>query len=139
MFSESKTIYRKITEMNDSKNISKKYKKRYEELILLRRQMISQINALEDSMIVDRAPGEELADVGSNNFSSITNISILNTEEIELDQIDDAIEQMIAGKYGICQDCGEAIEPARLDAKPFAKYCIKHKELRELREQGYDV
>ena len=125
--------------MNDSKNISKKYKRRYEELILLRRQMISQINALEGSMIVDHASGEELADVGSNNFSNITNISILNTEEIELDQIDDAIEQMIAGTYGICQDCGEAIEPARLDAKPFAKLCVKHKELSELRAQGYDV
>lgn len=100
---------------------------------------MSQIDELEDSLLFDKQPGEELADVGSDNFTRATNINLLNTEEIELDCIDEAIEKMYKDKYGICEDCGKAIEPGRLDAKPFAKYCVKHKEIREMREMGYDI
>ena len=115
------------------------YKERYEQLITLRRQMMSQIGNLEDSIQIDRQPGEELADVGSDNFSRTTNINLLNTEELELDHIDNAIEKMFKNTYGICEDCDQPIEKGRLDAKPFAQYCVKHKEIREMRELGYDV
>lgn len=119
--------------------VPEKYKERYDQLITLRRQMMSQIDSLEDTIQFDRQPGEELADVGSDNFTRVTNINLLNTEELELDSIDDAIEKMYTNKYGICEDCGNPIEKGRLDAKPFAKYCVKHKEIREMREMGYDV
>ncbi len=119
--------------------IPEQYRERYDQLITLRRQMQSQIGILEQSLESNKQPGEELADIGSDNFTQITNINILNTEELELDMIDDAIEKMYAGTYGICEDCGKAIEPARLEAKPFAKLCLKHKELREQEELGIDV
>lgn len=125
--------------MKDSQLIDTKYKVRYEQLIILRRQMMSQIGTLEESLINDCGAGEELADIGSNAFGRETNINILNTEEIELDEIDDAIEKMFSGTYGICQDCGLEIEKGRLDAKPFAKYCLKDKEIHEKRDLGYDV
>ncbi|MBE6355527.1 MAG: TraR/DksA family transcriptional regulator [Lentisphaerae bacterium] len=45
--------------------------------------------------------------------------------------IDDAIERLANGEYGICMDCGEAISEARLKARPYAIFCIKCKSRHE--------
>ncbi|AQZ94549.1 TraR/DksA family transcriptional regulator [Halopseudomonas phragmitis] len=42
-----------------------------------------------------------------------------------------AIERYKQGEYGICQRCGEAIAPARLEALPAAEYCIGCADLAE--------
>ena len=43
----------------------------------------------------------------------------------ELEQIEHALKRMEKGEYGICEDCGEFINPKRLEAVPFASLCIK--------------
>ena len=45
--------------------------------------------------------------------------------------IDDAIERLANGEYGICMDCGEPISEARLMARPYALFCIKCKSRHE--------
>src|SRR5690606_36479873 len=35
-----------------------------------------------------------------------------------------ALERLDAGTYGVCANCGEAIAPARLEARPYARTCI---------------
>ncbi len=45
--------------------------------------------------------------------------------------IDDAIERLANGEYGICMDCGEPISEARLMARPYAVFCIKCKSRHE--------
>ncbi|KJL32095.1 TraR/DksA family transcriptional regulator [Microbacterium oxydans] len=42
----------------------------------------------------------------------------------ELQQVDDALARTDAGTYGICARCGKPIPAARLDARPFAEYCV---------------
>jgi DnaK suppressor protein len=42
----------------------------------------------------------------------------------ELREVDRALEEMDAGRYGICLDCGEPIAAARLRALPFATRCV---------------
>ncbi len=41
----------------------------------------------------------------------------------ELAQIDIALNQLAAGKYGCCLLCGAGIEPGRLDAVPYTTTC----------------
>jgi DnaK suppressor protein len=41
-----------------------------------------------------------------------------------LAEIEDALTKLDAGTYGQCEDCGQAIAPARLEAMPSARYCI---------------
>lgn len=43
--------------------------------------------------------------------------------ELELAGIDAALERIEQGLYGACQACGEPIEPARLQAVPYAVLC----------------
>jgi DnaK suppressor protein len=43
----------------------------------------------------------------------------------ELANINRALEDLDAGRYGTCEDCGEAIAPKRLKALPFATRCVE--------------
>jgi len=41
-----------------------------------------------------------------------------------LDEVKSALEKLESGTYGTCEDCGQPIDPVRLEAKPAAPYCI---------------
>ena len=41
-------------------------------------------------------------------------------------EVGQAIGRLESGSYGNCEACGVAIEPARLEAMPAARFCIKH-------------
>jgi DnaK suppressor protein len=41
-----------------------------------------------------------------------------------LHQVDEALERMDEGTYGVCVDCGEDIDPARLEARPLSIRCV---------------
>lgn len=43
----------------------------------------------------------------------------------ELEEVERALEDLDAGRYGICRDCGESIAPARLRVMPFATRCVQ--------------
>jgi RNA polymerase-binding transcription factor len=47
-----------------------------------------------------------------------------------LKEIDSALKRVAGGTYGECEDCGEAINPNRLKAIPWARYCVPCQELR---------
>jgi DnaK suppressor protein len=41
-----------------------------------------------------------------------------------LDGVVRALAKLTGGDYGACEDCGQLINPLRLEAKPAARYCI---------------
>ena len=50
-------------------------------------------------------------------------LALTEHEAAEMQAIDEAISRLEAGSYGVCQDCGEHITPARLTAQPSARRC----------------
>ncbi len=55
-------------------------------------------------------------------------IQLKQTDAKLLRAIEDALQRVEAGTYGICTDCEEEISPARLKAVPWTKVCISCKE-----------
>lgn len=49
----------------------------------------------------------------------------------KLESIEYALRQARKGRYGICESCGEPIDPARLDIVPEATLCVPCKSARE--------
>jgi DnaK suppressor protein len=49
--------------------------------------------------------------------------ALLDRQSREIAQIEAALERLGHGRYGICHECGEAIEVQRLRALPFAQRC----------------
>ncbi len=42
-----------------------------------------------------------------------------------------ALERLRQGSFGECAECGGDIEPKRLEAIPWTRYCVKCQEMRE--------
>ena len=58
-------------------------------------------------------------------------IALVGTMEHRLGAVDYALRQAEQGSYGICERCGEPIDPERLEALPEATLCIKCKAIVE--------
>ena len=64
---------------------------------------------------------------------SVMNITPIKTHRDYrrmLKEIDSALDRVEGGTYGECEGCGEAINPERLKAIPWARYCVPCQELR---------
>lgn len=55
------------------------------------------------------------------------NLALEDTLEKELKKVNNALEKIGSGDYGICQNCGEEIDIERLRTYPAAQNCIKCK------------
>jgi DnaK suppressor protein len=52
-----------------------------------------------------------------------------NTIDIKLlREISGALHRIDTGQYGVCLECDEPISPKRLDAVPWARYCVSCQE-----------
>lgn len=54
-----------------------------------------------------------------------------------LAEVRSALERMDDGSYGTCAACGRQIEPARLEAVPWALYCLKDQEEDDARRPAH--
>jgi RNA polymerase-binding transcription factor DksA len=68
------------------------------------------------------------ADSGSETFEREKDLSILEQLERELEELQAALERVDAGTYGVDEDTGEPIDPARLDAFPTARTNVERTE-----------
>src|SRR5262249_55229319 len=50
--------------------------------------------------------------------------AVVDRRARELQQVDSALEDIEAGRYGVCRDCGGEIAEARLRVLPFAPRCV---------------
>ena len=62
-------------------------------------------------------------------------ISLQEMRNRERQLIDDALDSLDEGTYGMCADCGEEISEKRLQALPFARLCVECQSKRELMEK----
>ncbi|MGD0497340.1 MAG: TraR/DksA family transcriptional regulator [Bryobacteraceae bacterium] len=58
----------------------------------------------------------------------------LDRESNLLRNVNDALARIADGSYGICLHCEEEIRPKRMDAVPWAKYCIACQEAADRQE-----
>ena len=111
-------------------------RKFYEALINLRGQITNQYRDLSASSLAStKQAGEELADVGSDNFNRDLGLAMLTEDNHKLAQIEEAVERVLHDEYGTCADCGKMIAEARLLAIPFTTVCVDCKARREDNEK----
>ena len=62
---------------------------------------------------------------------------VLEEEDRLLFEIDAALKRISDGTYGVCDECGEPIPAARLEAKPWACHCVPCRSAWEKRANGH--
>jgi DnaK suppressor protein len=50
--------------------------------------------------------------------------SLVEQARARLAEVDAALARLDAGRYGICERCGQPIAPGRLEVRPTARLCI---------------
>lgn len=58
-------------------------------------------------------------------FEREKNLALVTNLERKVESIVAALRSIERGTYGICERCGEPIDPARLEVRPDAALCIK--------------
>ena len=76
-----------------------------------------------------------LGDVASLSFDREFAMSLAERQQKYLEQIDEALQRIEKGEYGICKVTGETIPVERLEEVPVAKYSVKGKEILEKQRQ----
>ena len=69
---------------------------------------------------------ENFADSGQVAAEQGEHRAIVGHIQDSLRDVNLALGKLEAGTYGKCEECGEEIAEARLEAMPAARYCIKH-------------
>jgi RNA polymerase-binding protein DksA len=104
-------------------------------LLIKRREIIGDVNCIENEALKKSrldASGDlssmpiHMADMGTDNFEQEFSLGLMDGERKLLNEINLALQRLIDGKYGICEGTGKEISRPRLEANPWAKYCIEY-------------
>jgi len=93
----------------------------------LRGSLIEEVSSRDDGTagLAEASTAEDHpADVGSETFERQKGLSILEQVQAQLRDIDRAVARVEDGTYGRCEACKEPIGAARLEARPFTRYCL---------------
>ena len=85
------------------------------------------IKPLQASMENNTRQGD-MADQASGNNEVHIALKLKQTDAKILQAIEEALQRIERGTYGVCRDCGNMIADARLNAIPWTRVCINCKE-----------
>lgn len=103
----------------------------------IRRDLVEQKGKLvaEAEATLNDLPDDEtypdLGDQASAESDKNFMLRLRSRESKLIKKIDETIELIDKGEYGICEDCGEEIDARRLEARPVTTFCIECKTRQE--------
>ncbi len=83
--------------------------------------------------------GEDYVDDAVTHYTREFLLSLSDLDRRQLLLVDEAIVRVTQGSYGECLMCGELINPKRLAAIPWARYCVKCQSIAEREELAQTV
>ncbi len=100
-----------------------------ERLLQERAQLIEKLK--DNDLSVDDSETPDPVDLAVRNYSKNVMLAVSENESRQLALIDEALLRVEDDEYGLCQNCEQAINPKRLAAIPWARYCLNCQELVE--------
>ena len=94
-------------------------------------------NELSDEMLglsrnIKQPVDRNMIDAAAENEDKEINQIEDMMEENQLHKIETALQKINDNTYGVCEDCGANIPIERLEVIPYALYCVKCEEKREI-------
>jgi DnaK suppressor protein len=65
------------------------------------------------------------ADLGTDEFEAEVSEGLLENENQILIDVNDALARIERGTFGRCEECEKEISKRRLEALPYARYCLE--------------
>ena len=107
-----------------------------------RREILVNVNEFEDEALKKSrldASGDlssmpiHMADQATDNYEQEFSLGLMDSEVRLIREIDDALARIEDNTYGICEGTGKQISRARLEAQPWARYCVEYARIAERR------
>lgn len=109
-------------------------------LLQRRREILNNVNEIEGETLRQSrldASGDlssmpiHMADLGTDNYQQEFSLGLMDSERKLIVEIDEALNRIENGTYGICEGTGEPIAKARLEAQPWARYSVEYARMVE--------
>lgn len=101
------------------------------ESLLAERNVLSNKLSSGKDLSVDDSETPDPVDLAVQNYSKNVMLAVSENDSRQLQMIDEALARIEDEEYGVCQNCGKEIQPKRLQAIPWARYCLSCQELVE--------
>jgi len=107
----------------------------------IKKKLIAQKKELLSEAVeaLNKLPGQivfpDLGDQASAEIDRSFMLRLRGRERKLLKKIEDAIDRIEQGLFGICDKCGEAIDIKRIEARPVTTMCIECKTQQEEEEK----
>ncbi len=120
--------------------LSKAELNEFKALLLLRKKVLQgDVKTLEDEGCKKGtdAAGDlstlpmHLADLGTDSFEQDITLGLMENESGELHEIEEALDRIKDGSFGLCESCKKKIPKERLKAIPYARLCVNCKKKEE--------
>jgi len=118
---------------------SKDRLKMFKEMLEAKRKQILENaqNTLADEMTLNADDLPDEMDLASSEALQSFTFRLRGREKFLLEKVEHALEKIIDGSFGLCEECGEEIAPKRLEARPETNLCIRCKEEQERAERDF--
>jgi DnaK suppressor protein len=110
---------------NKSQAIPAKWRKQYGYLLELREALLRrQADLANDALQEKPSFSMHMADAGTDNYDRDLALGMLSSEQDAVYQIEQALDRIRNGTYGICEISGKPIEPERLAVIPWTRFSV---------------
>lgn len=89
------------------------------------------LRTADRNVTIDADDVPDIVDLATSDLNLNLNVEIRERERHLVGKIDEALSRIEDGSFGTCDECGEAILMARLQARPMTTLCIRCKEEQE--------
>ncbi len=100
-----------------------------DKLIAEREILVTKLSG--NDLSVDSSETPDPVDLAVRNYSKNVMLAVSENESRQVILINEALDRIADDEYGTCQNCEKEINPKRLDAVPWARYCLSCQELVE--------
>jgi DnaK suppressor protein len=111
----------KETDKLDRKTIA-----RFKRILLKEReQIVGEVKQIvESSKEMGQDGIQDIGDEAANIYNKQVLLSLNENERLRLKEVDESLDRIENGTYGICEECDGPISIKRLEVRPVAKYCV---------------
>jgi len=103
--------------------VPQKWREAFRRLTELRETLVDRrTDSVRDALSEQPTFSTHMADAATDTYDRDLALGMLSSEQDALYQIDEALDRIRAGTYGICELTGKPIEAARLEAVPWTRF-----------------
>jgi len=115
-----------VDQKREADKLDKKTIAKFRKILLKQReQIVGDVKQIvESSKEMGQDGIQDIGDEAANIYNKQVLLSLNENERARLKEVDESLDRIESGTYGVCEECGGPISLKRLEVRPVAKYCV---------------